>query len=228
MRVDWMIAQDIAKSGRFTVGQIAQELGEGSPNVESREVGHVNDYAQHTAVKAWVSSEVQAYREKQARKSERRLERGREQWISRYDPGLGAYLQSRRCGGAVRQGSAASSNGSVWRNRLVHRTESGRGSGNLGELMMFLRSAPEGQSGARGYDDRASDPRPATHSQTNRISAVLHWPGSSETLAEPSPPPQLLPRPYFPGWPGSPEDRRPPTIESRVRGTRSLRARSTA
>ena len=77
-RVDWMIAQDMAKSGRFTVGQIAQGLRGGSPNVESRKAGHVDDYSQRTAAKAWASLEVQAYRDEQAKKSERRLERGRD------------------------------------------------------------------------------------------------------------------------------------------------------
>ena len=77
-RVDWMIAQDMAKGGRFTVGQIAQGLREGSPNVKSRKAGHVDDYAQRTAVKAWASPEVQAYREEQARKVQLRLERGRD------------------------------------------------------------------------------------------------------------------------------------------------------
>ncbi len=77
-RVDWRIVQDMAKSGRFTGRQIAQGLREGSPKVESRRAGHGDDYAQRTAVKAWASPEVQAYREEQARKSERRLERGRD------------------------------------------------------------------------------------------------------------------------------------------------------
>jgi hypothetical protein len=75
-RVDWMIAQGMAKSGRFTVGQIEQGLREGSPNVESRKVGHVDNYAQSTALKAWVSPEVQAYREEQARKVQLKLDRG--------------------------------------------------------------------------------------------------------------------------------------------------------
>lgn len=82
-RVDWMIAQDMAKSGRFTVGQIAQGLREASPNVENRKAGHVEDYAQRTAAKAWVSPEVQAYRAEQARKAELRRE------IKRDGPTLG-------------------------------------------------------------------------------------------------------------------------------------------
>ena len=77
-RVDWMIAQDMAKGGRFTVGQIAQGLREGSPDVESRKAGHVDNYAQRTAAKARASPAVQAYREEPAKKSERRIERGRD------------------------------------------------------------------------------------------------------------------------------------------------------
>jgi hypothetical protein len=77
-RVDWMIAQDMAKSGRFTVGQIEQGLREGSPNVDSRKAGHVDDYAYRTAAKAWISPEVQAYRVEQATRAQQRLERGRD------------------------------------------------------------------------------------------------------------------------------------------------------
>ena len=77
-RVDWMIAQDMAKGGRFTMGQIAQGLREGSPNVESRKSGHVDDYAHRTAAKAWASPEGQAYRDEQTRKAQLRLERGRD------------------------------------------------------------------------------------------------------------------------------------------------------
>ena len=77
-RVDWMVAQDMAKSGRFTVGQIEQGLREGSPNVEIRKAGHVDDYAHRTAFKAWASPEVKAYREEQARKADLQLARGRD------------------------------------------------------------------------------------------------------------------------------------------------------
>ena len=79
-RMDRMIAQDMAKSGRFTVGQIEQGLREGSPNVASRKAGHVDNYAHRTAVKAWTSPEAQAqaYRGEQARKAELRRGRGRD------------------------------------------------------------------------------------------------------------------------------------------------------
>ena len=75
-RLDWMIAQDMAKSGRFTVGQIEQGLRDGSPNVEKRKDGHVDDYAHRTAVKAWVSPEVQTYRETLAKKAQLKQDRG--------------------------------------------------------------------------------------------------------------------------------------------------------
>ncbi|MDT9047016.1 hypothetical protein RSW36_28265, partial [Escherichia coli] len=51
-RLDWMIATDMAKSGRFTVHDIARGIRECSPHVESRKAGHVEDYARRTAEKA--------------------------------------------------------------------------------------------------------------------------------------------------------------------------------
>ena len=75
-RLDWMVAQDMAKSGRFTVTQIEQGLREGSPNVEGRKAGHVDDYAQRTAAKAWVSSEVRTYREEKAKEAQMQRRRG--------------------------------------------------------------------------------------------------------------------------------------------------------
>jgi hypothetical protein len=66
-RMDWMIAQDMAKSGRFAVEDIERSIRECSPNVESRKAGHIEDYAQRTAINAWRSPEVQQHREQQAR-----------------------------------------------------------------------------------------------------------------------------------------------------------------
>lgn len=51
-RLDWMIAKDMAQSGRFTVQDIERGIRECSPHIESRKVGHVEDYARRTAVKA--------------------------------------------------------------------------------------------------------------------------------------------------------------------------------
>jgi hypothetical protein len=54
-RMDWMIATDMAQSGRFVAADIAHALAECSPNVESRKAGHLEDYAQRTAAKAWAA-----------------------------------------------------------------------------------------------------------------------------------------------------------------------------
>ena len=62
-RVDWMIAQDMAKSGRFTEQDIEHGIRECSPNVESRKTGHIEDYAKRTAANAWQSPEVQQARQ---------------------------------------------------------------------------------------------------------------------------------------------------------------------
>lgn len=51
-RLDWMIAKDMAQSGRFTVQGIERGIRECSPHIDSRKVGHVEDYARRTAVKA--------------------------------------------------------------------------------------------------------------------------------------------------------------------------------
>ena len=71
-----MIAQDMAKSGRFTLRQIEQGLRGASPNVDGHKAGHVDDYAHRTATKAWLSPEVQAYRAEQARKAQLKIDRG--------------------------------------------------------------------------------------------------------------------------------------------------------
>ncbi|MBW4049674.1 MAG: DNA topoisomerase [Proteobacteria bacterium] len=71
-RVDWMIATDMAKSGRFTLQDIATGIRESSPNVETRKVGHLADYARRTAEKAWSDPGVRQHREQeQARQAQR-------------------------------------------------------------------------------------------------------------------------------------------------------------
>jgi hypothetical protein len=70
-RMDWMIACDMAKSGRFKPADIARALSECSPNIESRKPGHIEDYAQRTVAKAWATPEAQA-----ARQQERNHDRG--------------------------------------------------------------------------------------------------------------------------------------------------------
>jgi hypothetical protein len=83
-RMDWMIATDMAKSGRFTVQDIERGIRECSPNVESRKAGHIEDYALRTAAKAWQSPEVQQHRQEQALEQERQAKRGRD----RSGPGM--------------------------------------------------------------------------------------------------------------------------------------------
>jgi hypothetical protein len=51
-RLDWMIAKDMAQSGRFTAADIERGLRECSPNIETRKAGHIEDYAKRTAEKA--------------------------------------------------------------------------------------------------------------------------------------------------------------------------------
>ena len=80
-RMDWMIATDMAKSGRFTVQDIEKGIRECSPNVESRKAGHTEDYARRTAANAWAAPEVQQHRQQQAQ--ERQTQRGRD------SPGVG-------------------------------------------------------------------------------------------------------------------------------------------
>ncbi|OZB74548.1 MAG: DNA topoisomerase [Thiomonas sp. 14-64-326] len=69
-RVDWMIATDMAKSGRFTLQDIATGIRACSPNVDRRKMGHIEDYATRTAAKAWSDPGVRQHRE-QARQAQR-------------------------------------------------------------------------------------------------------------------------------------------------------------
>lgn len=71
-RLDWMIATDMAKSGRFSAEGIAGAIAQHSPQVESRKAGHVEDYARRTAEKAWAAPEVQAHRQQQERAEQAR------------------------------------------------------------------------------------------------------------------------------------------------------------
>jgi hypothetical protein len=68
-RMDWMIAADMAKSGRFTVADIEKGIRECSPNVESRKAGHIEDYARRTAERAWTAPEVLQHRQEQGLQS---------------------------------------------------------------------------------------------------------------------------------------------------------------
>ena len=77
-RMDWMIATDMAKSGRFTAQDIERGIRECSPNVESRKAGHIEDYARRTAKNAWADPEVQAHHQEQAKEHARQAKRDRD------------------------------------------------------------------------------------------------------------------------------------------------------
>ena len=77
-RMDEAIATELAKNSRFTLGEIEQGIREGSPNVESRKAGHMEEYAKRTAEKAWAAPEVQQRRQEQGRDRERQLQRRRD------------------------------------------------------------------------------------------------------------------------------------------------------
>jgi len=76
-RLDWMISTDMAKSGRFTQFDIEKAILECSPNVESRKVGHIEDYAKRTAEKAWNAPEVLEYRKQQETMKQTACDRAR-------------------------------------------------------------------------------------------------------------------------------------------------------
>ena len=73
-RVDWMIATAMAGSGQYDVRDIERAILGGSPNLQTRKAGHLEDYAHRTAIKAWQDPTAQAQRD---RKNQQR-DRGRE------------------------------------------------------------------------------------------------------------------------------------------------------
>ena len=70
-RVDWMIAKDMVKSGRYSAEGIAKAIEKHSPHVESRKAGHVEDYARRTVQKAWDAPEVASSRQVQQQEQKR-------------------------------------------------------------------------------------------------------------------------------------------------------------
>jgi len=64
-QLDWMIATRMAGSGQYTLSEITQAIVQGSPNLVTRKPGHLEDYAQRTAEKAWQDPAVQAQRAQQ-------------------------------------------------------------------------------------------------------------------------------------------------------------------
>lgn len=80
-RLDWMIATDMAKSGRFSAEGIAQAIEQHSPEVSTRKAGHVQDYAQRTAQKACQAPEVVAHRKEQQAKQAGQAKRSRDRGV---------------------------------------------------------------------------------------------------------------------------------------------------
>ena len=76
-KLDWMIAKTMAGSGRYTLPEITQALVEGSPNLVTRKPGHLEDYAQRTATKAWQDPTVQAQRAQNLAQRRQEEDRGR-------------------------------------------------------------------------------------------------------------------------------------------------------
>jgi hypothetical protein len=71
-RMDWMIATSMAsdQQGRWAQKDIERAILGCSPNIESRKAGHIEDYAQRTAAKAWQAPEVVQHRQEKARQAE--------------------------------------------------------------------------------------------------------------------------------------------------------------
>ncbi len=57
VRLDGMIAADMAKGERFTLSGIEREIRQGSPNAENRKAGHMESYAERIMQKAWAATE---------------------------------------------------------------------------------------------------------------------------------------------------------------------------
>ena len=76
-RMDWMIAVDMATSGRFTPQDIERGVARGTPNVQSRKAVHVEDYARRTAQKAWTAPEAVRQRQERQRHLQQEAKRDR-------------------------------------------------------------------------------------------------------------------------------------------------------
>jgi hypothetical protein len=77
-RLDWTISVDMAKSGRFSVEDIARSIRECSPHINTRKVGHIEDYANRTAFNAWNSEQVKQARQFSQRQAQRDRDKGDE------------------------------------------------------------------------------------------------------------------------------------------------------
>lgn len=74
-RVDWMIATAMAGSGQYDVRDIERAILGGSPHLQTRKAGHLEDYAHRTATKAWLDPTAQAQRERKNQQQDREWER---------------------------------------------------------------------------------------------------------------------------------------------------------
>jgi len=61
-RVDWMIATAMVASGQYDAADVERAILGGSPNLQTRKAGHLEDYAHRTALKAWQDPTAQAQR----------------------------------------------------------------------------------------------------------------------------------------------------------------------
>jgi hypothetical protein len=75
--MDEAIAVEMAKSGRYSAAEIERSIREGSPNVESRRAGHLEQYARRTVERAERTPEVQQHRRELELLRERRRQLGR-------------------------------------------------------------------------------------------------------------------------------------------------------
>jgi hypothetical protein len=52
-RLDWMIAKDMSRSGRYSKEAIKRAILEASPDIHARKAGHIEDYLTRTVERAW-------------------------------------------------------------------------------------------------------------------------------------------------------------------------------
>ena len=76
-RMDWTVATELAKSGRFSRQEIERALREGSPHIERGQPGGIEDYARRVAARAWDAPEVLEHWQGQGREIQRQRELGR-------------------------------------------------------------------------------------------------------------------------------------------------------
>lgn len=75
-KVDWMIAHSMVASGQYDADDVERAILGGSPHIQTRKPGHLEDYAHRTATKAWRDPEAQAQRARnQAQQHDQEWER---------------------------------------------------------------------------------------------------------------------------------------------------------